>query len=187
MPSGRLMTGLAGFDRAAMTAQENVVQNPRGAVFDTLERVRAGMLGLAGSGDGFQPMTHFADPEPGLIWFISSTATALVQSLGMGEDAEYVVISEHHDVHVSMRGMLYHLYDAAKLDALWNPKVAAWFEGGRGDPRVALLRFEPEVANIWASSEASLKIGFEMARASLDPSRQPEIGVKATVRFAKAA
>jgi general stress protein 26 len=172
---------------SAMTVQESVAQNPRGTIFEILERVRAGMLGLVGGGGGFQPMTHFLDSEPGLIWFISSTDTALVQSLGMGEDAEYVAISEDHNVHVSMRGKLYHLHDAAKLDELWNPMVAAWFEGGRDDPRVALLRFEPEIADIWASSASSLKVGFEIVRASLDPAHQPDIGVTATVRFPKAA
>jgi general stress protein 26 len=170
-----------------MSIQDDVAADPRGALFDVLDAVRAGMLGLTGGGDGLQPMTHFPDAEAGLIWFISSTDTALVQSLGMGEDAEYVVISDAHDVHASLRGKLYQLHDDAKLDALWSPVVAAWFEGSREDPRVALLRFDPEVATVWASSTSSLKFGFEIIRATLDPDHQPDIGVKATVRFPKAA
>ncbi len=170
-----------------MSIQDDVTADPRSATFEVLEGVRAGMLGLTGGGDGFQPMTHFADAEAGLIWFISSTETAIVESLGMGEDAEYVVISEDHDVHISLRGKLYHLHDDAKLDELWSPVIGAWFEGGREDPRVALLRFEPEVADIWASSTSSLKFGFEIIRANLDPEHQPDIGVKATVRFPTAA
>jgi general stress protein 26 len=170
-----------------MTIQDKLTADPRAALFDALDDVRAGMLGLRGGGDGCQPMTHFADAGAGLIWFISSTDTALVQSLGLGEDAEYVVISQGHDVHASLRGKLYHLHDDAKLDALWNPVIGAWFAGGRKDPRVALLRFEPEVADIWASSASSLKFGFEIVRANLDPGHQPDIGVKATVRFPLAA
>jgi general stress protein 26 len=170
-----------------MSIQDDVAADPRGSMFDVLDSVRAGMLGLTGGGDGFQPMTHFPDEEAGLIWFISSADTSLVQSLGMGEDAEYVVISEDHDVQVSLRGKLYQLHNDAKLDELWSPVVAAWFDGGRDDPRVALLRFDPEVADIWASSASSLKFGFEIIRANLDPTHQPDIGVKATVRFPKAA
>ncbi len=170
-----------------MTIQDDVASDPRGALFDVLDGVRAGMLGLSGGGQGFQPMSHFPDAASGLIWFISSTETDLVQSLGMGEDADYVVISEDHDAHVSLRGKLYHLHDDAKLAALWSPVVAAWFEGGKDDPRVALLRFDPEVAELWASSTSTLKFGFEIVRASLDPAHQPDIGVKATVRFPQAA
>ena len=170
-----------------MSIQEDVEADPRRAVFDVLDNVRAGMLGLSGGGDGFRPMTHFADEGPGLIWFISSSDTPLVQSLGMGEDAEYVVISDDHDVHVSLRGKLYQLHDDAKLDEIWTPVAAAWFEGGRDDPRVALLRFDPETADVWASSATALRFGFEIVRATLDPAHRPDIGVKATVRFPQAA
>jgi general stress protein 26 len=170
-----------------MSIQDTLSTSPRDALFEVLDGVRAGMLGLSGGGDGLQPMTHFLDAETGVIWFISSTETDLVQSLGLGEDAQYVVISTDHDAHVSLRGKLYHVQDDAKLDALWGPFVSAWFEGGREDPRVALLRLDPEVAEIWASSSSTLKIGFEVIRANLDAGHRPDIGAKATVRFATAA
>jgi hypothetical protein len=73
-----------------------------------LDAVHGGMPGLTASGDGFQPTTHFPDADAGLIWCISSMETALVQSLGMGEDAEYVVISDDQDTHISRRGKPYH-------------------------------------------------------------------------------
>jgi general stress protein 26 len=170
-----------------MAIQDDVEADPRGAVFAALGDVRTGMLGLVGGGDGAQPMTHFAEEAPGVIWFVSSTETDLVQSLGAGEDAEYVVISSDHDVHISLRGKLYQLHNDTKLDELWSPVIAAWFEGGRDDPRVALLRFEPEVANIWASTASTLRFGFEIARANLDQGHKPDVGVKATVTFPKAA
>lgn len=170
-----------------MSIQDNVSTNPRGAVFDVLDEVRAGMLGLSAAGEGFQPMTHFPDPTAGVIWFISSTQTDLVASLDQGENADYVVISPDHDVHISLRGKLYHVQDRARIDDLWSPMIAAWFAGGRTDPHVALLRFELEVGDIWASTPSTLKFGFEMIRANLDPSHHPDIGVKANVRFATTA
>jgi general stress protein 26 len=170
-----------------MGIQDEVESDPRAAVFMALDDVRTGMLGLVGGGDGVRPMTHFAEELPGVIWFISSTETELVQSLGIGEDAEYVVVSKDHSVHISLRGKLYHLHNDAKLDELWSPVIAAWFEEGRDDPHVALLRFEPEVANIWASTASTLRFGFEIIRANLDQAHKPEVGVKATVRFPKAA
>jgi general stress protein 26 len=170
-----------------MSIQGDVSADPRGTVFEVLDGVRAGMLGLTTGGKGFQPMTHFPDADAGSIWFISSTGTALVGSLGKGEDAEYVVISRDHDAYVSLRGKLYQLHDDAKMEELWNPVVSAWFEGGRDDPQLALLRFDPEVADIWASSASTLKFGFEIIRANLDADHQPDIGARATVRFSKAA
>lgn len=170
-----------------MSLRKDVASNPRGTLFDVLKDVKAGMLGLRGAGDGMQPMTHFIDAQSGVIWFVSSNETDLVRSLGLGEDAEYVVISQDHDVHASLRGKLCHLHNDTKLDDLWNPMVAAWFEKGREDPRIALLRFDTETADIWASTNSSLKLGFEVLRANLDPQHAPDIGTKATVRFPTAA
>ena len=170
-----------------MSIQDNVAKDPRGSVFDVLDDVRAGMLGLTGRAQGLQPMMHFHDAATGQIWFISSTHTELVESLKIGGEADYVAISADQDVHLSLLGTLSHVHDDAKLDELWNPVVSAWFEGGRSDPKIALLRFDPKVANIWAASTSALRFGFEILRANVDPEHRPDIGVKATVTFPFAA
>ena len=38
------------------------------------------------------------------------------------------------------------------MERLWNPFVAAWFEGGKDDPKLALLRFDPDNAKIWLNA-----------------------------------
>lgn len=170
-----------------MANLSDVQNNPRKALFDMLADVRSGMLGLTASGTGLQPMTHFPDEAAGVIWFISSMQSELVQATGLGEDADYVVVAKNHDMHTSLRGKLYHLHDDAQLNALWNPVIGAWFEGGRDDPDVALLRFEPETAELWASTTSMLRFGFEILRANLAAEHRPDLGIKATVRFPTAA
>lgn len=170
-----------------MANLDQMRQDPRTALFAMLADVRTGMLGLTASGTGLQPMTHFPDSDAGVIWFISSTQSELVQSLGLGEDADYVVIAKDHDIHASLRGKLYQLHDEAQLAELWNPVIGAWFEGGRDDPQVALLRFEPAVAEIWGSTTSTLRFGFEVLHANLVAGHTPDLGVKAVVRFPTSA
>jgi general stress protein 26 len=170
-----------------MIVQDHVVADQHRAVYDVLGAARAGMLGLAGGGDGFQPMTHFPDADLGSIWFVSSTGTDLVQSLGLGEDADYVLISDENGIYASLRGKLYHVQNDAKLNELWSPVVAAWFEGGREDPQVALLRFDPEVADVWASAKSSVSFGIKVNSANSDPKHRPDVGTKTTIRFPLAA
>jgi general stress protein 26 len=170
-----------------MANLDDVRKEPRKALFAMLADVHSGMLGLTASGAGLQPMTHFPDADAGVIWFISSIQSDLAQATGLGEDADYVVVGKDHDMHVSLRGKLYQLHDPAKLDALWNPVIAAWFEGGRDDPNIALLRFEPDTAELWASTASTLRFGFEILRANLDADHQPDFGVKTTVRFPSGA
>ena len=43
----------------------------------------------------------------------------------------------------------------------WNRFVAAWFEGGKDDPKLALLRLDAERAEIWVDA-SSLVAGIKL-------------------------
>ncbi|PPT94483.1 pyridoxamine 5'-phosphate oxidase family protein, partial [Xanthomonas arboricola] len=51
--------------------------------------------------------------------------------------------------------------DPAMVDRLWNPYVAAWYEGGKTDPNLALLRLDADHAQIWLN-ESSLLAGIKV-------------------------
>jgi len=165
-----------------MSHESEVTANPRAALFDVMDGVRVGMLGLKAGSAGAQPMTHFLDVETEVIWFISSKDTDLVRDLGLGGQSEYVIISKDHDVHASLQGILSHVQDAGKLDQLWSPMVSAWFKDGRSDPRIALLQFKPKVAEIWASTTSAVRFGLEMVRANLTD-HEPNVGTHQVIRF----
>jgi general stress protein 26 len=44
--------------------------------------------------------------------------------------------------------------DRAVVDRLWNRYVAAWFEGGKDDPKLALLRLDAESAEVWIDASS---------------------------------
>ena len=71
--------------------------------------------------------------------------------------------------------------DAATIDRLWNPFVAAWYTG-KDDPTLRLLRFDPEGAEIWLN-DSSLLAGIKML-VGIDPKRDYRDNV-ATVKLAK--
>ena len=166
-----------------MSYHESLKKDPRATLFDAMDDVRAGMLGLTAGGDGMQPMTHFPDNDNAAIWFISSTDTQLVQGIDHGEDATYCVIGRNHDLHACIMGKLYHVQDMAKLKELWSPMVGAWFENGPEDTKVALLRFDLQKAEVWASDVGIMRFGYEMARSAIEEGRQPDLGSHAQFRF----
>jgi general stress protein 26 len=49
----------------------------------------------------------------------------------------------------------------AMVDKFWNRYVAAWFEGGKDDPKLALLRFDADRAEIWLD-ESSFLAGVKL-------------------------
>jgi len=114
---------------------------------------RTVMLGLAGVEDGHsQPMTaqilHDED-ERGPIWFFTSKDSDLVKALSESHRAIVHFSAKGHDLFASLHGELTAYNDRQIIDQLWNPFIAAWYEGGKDDPKLQLLRLDPEHAQVW--------------------------------------
>ncbi len=122
------------------------------------------MLGLVGVEEGHaQPMTaQLGDRDGrGPIWFFSAKDVDLVRELGTGKRAGLQFASKGHDLFASVEGMLVPDNDRATIDRLWNPFAAAWYEGGKDDPKLQLIRLDPEHAQIWLN-ENSMFAGVKM-------------------------
>lgn len=139
-------------------------------------------LGLAEGEDGHaRPMTAQLDEElftdgeyHGPLWFFTSTDNNLYRSIEQNERdggpprAMAHFASKGHDVWATVHGTLSTTRDAATIDRLWNRFVAAWFDG-RDDPRVALIRLNPEDAEIWIDA-SSVVAGIKML-IGIDPKK----------------
>jgi general stress protein 26 len=122
------------------------------------------MLGLTGVDEGHaQPMTaQLGDREgAGPIWFFSAKQVDLVQAIGSGKPAMIHFASKGHDLFASVEGRLVLDNDRATIDRLWSPFAAAWYEEGKDDPSLQLIRFDPSAAQIWLN-ENSLFAGIKM-------------------------
>ncbi len=115
------------------------------------------MLGLTGVDDAHtRPMTAQVEGANGPIWFFTSTEGALARDLGDGGRAIATFASKGHDVFAAVHGQLRRDDDPAVIDRLWNRFVAAWYEDGKDDPKLALLRLDPEEAEIWLDGSSLL-------------------------------
>ena len=111
------------------------------------------MLGLAGVADGHtRPMTALLEDRSSPIWFFTAKETAIVQNLKPGSRAIASFSARDHQLFAALHGALWLDNDRAVIDRLWNPFVAAWFEGGQDDPKLALLRLDAERAQIWENA-----------------------------------
>ena len=141
-----------------------------------LKSDRTMMLGLDGVEDGHtRPMTGQFEDDNGPIWFFTSDENAIVGALGdragggsgVGERAIATFVSKGHDLFATVQGSLSLDTDRAVIERLWNPFVAAWFEGGKDDPKLRLLRLDTDEAEIWLDG-SSLVAGVK-ALLGVDP------------------
>jgi general stress protein 26 len=133
---------------------------------------RTVMLGVDGLEDGHsRPMTAMVEGEAGPIWFFVGTPNALVDHLAQSQRAIAAFSSKGHDLFASIQGNLSVDNDRAVIDRLWNPFIAAWFDG-KDDPKLVLLRFDPEHAEVWLN-ESSLLAGVKLLL-GVDPKKDYE-------------
>lgn len=135
-----------------------------------LKADRTMFLGLAESVDGHaRPMTAQVEgDEGGPIWFFTATDNQLFQQITPGARAMAHFASKGHDVWATLHGSLSTTQDRATIDRLWNPFVAAWYDG-KDDPKIALIRLDPESAEIWIDA-SSIIAGIKML-IGIDPKK----------------
>jgi general stress protein 26 len=140
-------------------------------------KARYGMLGLVGGApvQHFQPMTAFAEPEDGLLWFFTRTDTDLARAVASGAEAMFVVQARDQDFQACLGGRLAPQLDRERMDRFWNPIVAAWYPQGKDDPALTLLRLDARDAAVWISEAGPVRFAWEIAKANLSH-KQPDLG-----------
>ncbi|NCP13945.1 MAG: pyridoxamine 5'-phosphate oxidase family protein [Sphingomonadales bacterium] len=139
-----------------------------------LKSDRTMFLGMAEGEDAHaRPMTAQLDDENydggeyhGPVWFFTSTDNGLYRLIQQAELAGTTpratahFAAKGHDVWATVHGTLSTTRDAATIDRLWNRFVSAWYEG-KDDPKVALIRLDPENAEVWIDA-SSIVAGIKM-------------------------
>lgn len=138
------------------------------------------MVGLAGVDDSFtRPMT--AQVDDGTIYFFADRTEDLVKGLAGSRRAIATYASKGHDLFASVHGTLVPDDDQAVIDRLWNPFIASWYAGGKTDPKLALIRFDTESADVWeASAGATLKAAV-LRMLGRDPGKEHQEDKRAEV------
>ncbi|MGE0238451.1 MAG: pyridoxamine 5'-phosphate oxidase family protein [Parvibaculaceae bacterium] len=141
------------------------------------------MLGLTGVADGdARPMTaQLEDDTYGPIWFFTAKDTEIMRRISGKHRAMATFASKSHDLFATIHGALIVDTDRKVIDRLWNPFVAAWFEKGKDDPKLALLRFDPERAEVWVDASSflagvKLLLGFDPKKDYRDKTGEVRLG-----------
>jgi general stress protein 26 len=137
---------------------------------------RTFMLGVDGAENGhFRPMTAITEHEhTGPVWIFTAQDNAVTRAVrNMKKRAMAAYSAKGHDLFATIHGTIQLDMDRAMIEKLWNPFVAAWFEEGKDDPKLALLRFDAERGEIWLN-ENSLWADAKMLFGAGDPKEDYE-------------
>lgn len=139
----------------------------------------AGMLSAEGAPP--RPMAHTAGAEDKALWFITAEGTDIEQAAAAGKPGQFVLACAKARLYAVVTGEMRIETSREKLDEIWSPMAAAWFEDGREDDDVRLVRFTPRTGEVWTTDGAAKSL-YEMAKANMTD-EMPEIGAHAKVVF----
>lgn len=138
-------------------------QEIEGRFWKALQSDMTLMIGLAGTEEArMMPMTAQVEEPRGPLWIFTATDNSIVETLRGGSGKGVAAYAaKGHEVFAQLHGTLRVDNDRAAIDRLWNRFVAAWYEGGKDDPKLALLRFDAAHAEIWLN-ESSVFAGIRL-------------------------
>ena len=114
----------------------------------------------------------------GDLWFFTGDPSAKTDEVRANPQVN--VALESGKGWVSVAGTAEVVKDRAKIDELWNTGAQAWFEGGKDDPNVALLKVTAHTAEYWATDKPTPAVLLSYLKAVVTGGR-PDVGESHTV------
>jgi general stress protein 26 len=142
------------------------------AMWRKAEKIRFAMMTTRGPDAmlGSRPMTLQGVDGDGTLWFFTAGGTTLADDVHEDGSVNVSFADPKDDFYLSVSGVARFIDDREKIEALWSPMAAAWFDGP-ADPRLSLLRVMPERVDYWKNDAGRLVQMAALAKAALTSTR----------------
>lgn len=100
------------------------------------------------------------------IWFIGHSPSETVDNIKNNPEVNLAYVSQDDKNYLSITGRAELVEDKEKLDELWSMTYNAYFEHGKEDPKVQLIKVVPHGAEYWANGNA-IASAFKMTAAAV--------------------
>ena len=136
-------------------------------VLAKIRKVRIAMLTTQGANDTLtsRPMTLQEAEDDGTLWFFTSAHTSLDEAIRREAQINVAFAEPADSFYLSTTARASFVDDRAKIEALWTPLAAAWFQGP-ADPALRLLRVEAEKIDYWISKGGKVLQMLAIAKAA---------------------
>jgi general stress protein 26 len=128
-----------------------------------------------------QPMTAFVERDARTIWFFTRTDTDLAQDLSHGGGAGMFTY-QGGKLQACIAGNMRLTQDRERMNRYWNAVVAAWYPDGKDDPRLTLIEFDCQDAEVWINEAGPVKFFLEIAKANAT-GKTPDVGDQAHINL----
>ena len=127
-----------------------------------------------------RPLAVLEDDFAGTLWFFTADPSSKTADLAAHPQVN-VSVGDGKG-WLSLSGLATISRDQERIDRYWNPWAAAYFEGGRDDPTVALLQVDVSSIHYWDLDKPAIVTAFEVAKGLLTRSA-PDVGDNGVIQL----
>ncbi len=114
-----------------------------------------------------RPMSTQKVEDDGTIWFFSDKNSVKNDQI-VTDNKVYLMYADTSKQHyLSLIGYAEIVFDKNKIDELWTPIAKAWFEEGKDDPDITLLKVMPDNGHYWDTKNGKLVSTIKIAIAAM--------------------
>ena len=120
-----------------------------------------------------RPMTAILRTAQNEVWFFADANDHKDDELARDPHACLTFADPRDHCYVSMSGHIDLVRDRKTIEDLWNDGAARYFPTGPSDPRILLLRFEPELGEFWDAPSGTIAAVFHFLRSAVTGETRP--------------
>lgn len=115
-----------------------------------------------------RPMSSNGQVEfDGDLWFFTYAHSHKVYEIEREPQVNVSFAQPGKQNYISMSGRASLVRDRAKIEALWQPHLKAWFPKGTDEPDIALIRVDVHKAEYWDSPSSLVVHAYSLAKAAI--------------------
>jgi len=128
-----------------------------------------------------RPMSTQKVDDEGNIWFMSSIKSGKNSDIDHDNQVQLFYSNTSNYEYLSVYGKATIHTDKEKIYELWTPFAKAWFEDGKDDVDISLIKVTPQSAYYW-DTKSSKFISMILMLAATFTGNAPNNGVEGTLK-----
>lgn len=120
-----------------------------------------------------RPLELQETDSDGNLWFFTQDPSPKADEIRANPNVNVSVADKEGYLSISGRAEISR--DQEKIQELWSASASAWFEEGREDPSIALIKVNSDTAEYWVSDEPKIASIFKLGKSAVT-GQTPDIG-----------
>ncbi|KQT23282.1 general stress protein [Chryseobacterium sp. Leaf405] len=114
-----------------------------------------------------RPMSLQETDDEGNLWFISSDTSNKNFEIKEDRNVQLFFMNNSDYQYLSVYGEASIYKDKTTIEEKWSPMAKAWFEDGKDDPNVSIIRVEPSETYYWDTKAGKLVSLFSFVASAI--------------------